>query len=719
MLFDIQYLLRPKTGALSAQFASMPSRELLSYFQNRSHVHYFSLASGKPDHVIAAEKILNNQFDLNNEVHQLSNPLDWQSNPSRDIEWLILLHKFYYVKDLAGAYDFSGEEVFAGKWVSLISTWIAQTPVGFIDSQVTGRRLQQWLLGYHYFVPKCRSKSISPDFILAFIESIHAQTHYLCRHLTPEGNHRTIELYAIFLVAVIFPELEDSGWFLEFAKHELLKNLQQDFLSDGVHRELSTDYHHIVLKNFLRIQALASLNNVELPEEFGPIIEKAIRFSSYVHKPDGFIPAINDGDSNSYLSLLKKAHQYYPNQELLFVINKGKQGTPPKQRSRAFTKSGYVVLRSDWGQQPYAEGCYLFFDCAPLGFGSHGHYDLLSFEMSAYGHALIVDPGRYTYSENNADGINWRRVFKGTAYHNTVVIDKKDQAPYRCGSPEKPEPQTILKKFVSSAGYDFVHGQALSHEYDVSHERMIFFAAQEYWIIQDNLQGDGVIHQFDMYLHLSANANNKITLEKTGGCATIHAPHLIIAQSREQQIETVIESGFVSPEYGIKEAAPVVKFSQTTSKPAYFQTVLYPYRDRRPNLQIGPLPIFQSGRLSDPSVASAITIRVDWNGKINKDIFFIATAPQRMGFEFSDVNFHGQVLFLRRDDSGQIKSLQGIGVHYLVIGETVFLQDLDGSVNVSFYNSHFELKHTNGNKQIAIENCRALPTWLDINSEWS
>jgi hypothetical protein len=68
------------------------------------------------------------------------------------------------------------------------------------------------------------------------------------------------------------------------------------------------------------------------------------------------------------------------------------------------------------------------FDCGPLGEGNHGHFDALSFELAAHGRSLIVDPGRYTYSE--AGDINWRVHFRGTAAHNTVCVDGRHQTCY-------------------------------------------------------------------------------------------------------------------------------------------------------------------------------------------------------------------------------------------------------------------------------------------------
>ena len=538
---------------LSAPYTSMSADKLLSYFQTRNGVQYFPLSSGSPAHVERADKILRHEFDFNNEVHRLPKTFDWKKNPSLDIEWLILLHKFYYAKDLAGAYDYTGDEKYTQKWMDLVSSWIRNVPDGFINSQVTGRRLQQWLLAYYYFVPEKRSAAITPSFLVELLRSVHSQTLYLCEHLTPEGNHRTIELYSIFLVAVVFHELRESAWLLDFAKQELLKNMEQDLLGDGVHRELSTDYHHTVLKNHLRVRALAVLNGIALAPRFDEMMNKALEFSMYVHKPDGLIPAINDGDSNSYLSLLKKACSHYPNEQFLYVVSKGKEGTPPCERSKGFSDSGYYVLRGSWTHEPYEDGLYLLFDCGPLGFGTHGHYDLLSFEAAAYGHSLVVDPGRYTYSDESAEGINWRRMFKGTAYHNTVVVDGKDQIPYRRGKPVGPEPRASVKTFATADGFDFVQAQALSHEYPVVHERTVFFAVPEYWIVTDMLHGEGS-HTYDLYFHLAPRALGRTALHTRGKSLWVSSPNLLIAQPLSSNIHTSIEDGFVSPQYGDRKS---------------------------------------------------------------------------------------------------------------------------------------------------------------------
>lgn len=669
----------------------MTPAELLRYFRQRTVTCYFPLKPGKAKHVASAEPILNNEFTLNNERHLLGEEFDWLHNPSPDLEWLILLHKFYYARYLALAYDYSGDERYADKWVELVSSWIAQVPDGFVNSQVTGRRLQQWLLAYHYFVPGRSCPAVTAEFLLALLRSIQSQAVFLSRNLTPEGNHRTIELSAIFMVALLFPELSASAELLALAQRELLENLHQDFLGDGVQKELSTDYHHTVLQNFLRVRELADLNGLALPEAFDTVIRKALEFSIYAHKPDGWLPAINDGDVNSYLSLLRKAQRYYPSDALSYVLSQGKGGKPPERRSRLFADSGYCILRSDWAEQPYKDGHYLFFDCGDLGFGSHGHYDLLSFEMAAYGRSLIVDPGRFTYHEHDSDGINWRHAFKGTAAHNTVMIDGKDQMAYQCHEPIGAQPRASVLAFASHQNFDFVHGRALSPQYEVDHQRSIFFAETEYWIVSDLLLATEA-HRYEQFFHLAPEAQGQTELQDQG----VRAPNLLIAQAGRAGIEMSLKPGWVSPEYGVKQPAPVLSFSQECAGSGWFQTVLYPCKDSSPALRVAALSVTSHGQTVPATQALALSIRIQSETTTYHDCFFVAHQPGLSEYHFVDVICRAQVVFIRRDAEGGILSVRAYAAEWLDIGGRKLLDSIGRPVCLNYAKGQFQIDAING-----------------------
>lgn len=644
---------------LKVPYSTWSANELLSYFQTRKGVSYFTVVN---EAEVAREKIdniLSNSFTLNEETYRFAGQVDWLNNPSTDIEWAIMLHKFYYAVGLGVAFQETGDDRYAEKWIELTSSWIDSVPVGFLSSDVTGRRIQNWVFAHYYFVSECRSESITPDFYLSFLNSLHQQVTHLCRHLTSARNHRTLELYTIFLVAAVFPELKDADFWLQFSTEELVKNIQSDVLDDGVHCELSTDYHHIVLRNFLAVRRIAAMNNIAFPQVFDDRIKKALEFTAYVHKPDGTIPSLSDGDTGCFLSLLEQGYDLYGSEEMRYVASQGKSGIPPSSRSKAFPSGGYYIMRSGWGEtsEDYQDERYLVFDCGDLGAGNHGHLDLLSFEMAAYGQSLIVDPGRYTYDESGE--INWRVKFRGTSYHNTVLVDGKNQTRYEFHK-EKfkikgQQPDYELKAFISCPGFDYLHGIASSHEYPVTHERKILFVNGEYWLICDVLRANET-HSYDQLFHLPWLAQNKISLSSNLKALIVDAPNLVMVQPVLGSATVTLEGGYVSPTYGIKQEAPIIKFNQQGTN-CCFYTLLYPYKNKRPTISISMEPVRKNNQICNAINSVYFNIEVETDMQLICDSIFIANESGE--YQVGTQLFNSPVVHKRTLSEGHVLSHLG------------------------------------------------------------
>jgi hypothetical protein len=508
-----------------------------------------------------------------------------------------------------------------------------------------GRRIQNWIFAHYYFVT-LNAGAVAPAFYRKFLHSLHEQVCFLLRHLTAARNHRTLELYAIFLAAVVFPEFNDADEWRTFAQDELLKNMQADLLSDGVQCELSTDYHHLVLRNYLQVRQLAALNKIAMPAEMDALIQRALEFAKYVHKPDGFIPSLSDGDSRNFLPLLAQGYELFGDEELRYVASQGQTGTPPAQRSKAFPASGYYILRSGWGvRERYEDERYLVFDCGPLGAGNHGHLDCLNFEMAAFGASLIVDPGRYTYDE--AGDKNWRVWFRGTSAHNTVVIDGRNQTRYefhkRKFKIKGDAPDHELQTFVSRDGFDFLHGVARSHEYPVRHERKIFFVRGEYWIVSDVLSA-AEPHEYDLRFHLSEAAFGQTTMEHTNHTRLIAAPNLLLVQASEPNITAEIEDGFISRTYGVKLPAPVVSFKTRAANVCY-NTILFPHQAAPPSLTVAQRPVFTASRRCAATEATALRITIG----DRTDHFFLLHRAAAEPFCCDHILLPNTLLFSRED----------------------------------------------------------------------
>jgi len=644
-----------------APYSAWSAEQILTYFRSRSHIKYFPVLDEEQTGREKIDDVLANRFTFNGESYPLPSPFDWQVNPSPDVEWLILLHKFYYAAGLGVAYSETREPRYAAKWIELTASWIKTVPLGFLPSDVAGRRIQNWIFAHYYFVTCDPTTSIAPDFYLEFLASLAQQVNHLCDHLTPARNHRTLELAAVFLAAVVFPEFQDADSWLDLSKRELLQNIQADILPDGVHCELSTDYHHLVLKNYLWVRQLAAINNIAMPEGMDVLIRKALDFAMYVHKPDGLIPSLSDGDSRCFLALLEQGHALYGDEALLYVASRGKHGKPPASRSKAFPDGGYYIVRSGWGNgtEPFEDERYLIFDCGPLGRGNHGHFDLLSFEMAAYGQSMIVDPGRYTYDQSGE--INWRVRFRGTAYHNTVMVDKKNQTAYHCDAKKfkikGPAPDRELKRFASGSGFDYLHGIARSHEYEAVHERKICFVCPEYWIISDFLFAEQS-HDYDLLFHLSDQAFQRVSVAVEDDTLLIKAPHLVIAQAHDPKIKLRVEEGYVSRTYGVKHPAPVVRFGCHGTN-AVYHTVLYPFKNQGPRISVEALPVKSDSETDCTERTSALCITVTKNGQRVRDYWFTAPGDPGVEYVFGGFRYGGSFLFVRTDSEGKIVRFEG------------------------------------------------------------
>lgn len=628
--------------------------EILAHMRNRTSVSYFPIldeAETAPD---ILEAILDGRFTFNGESHRLAAPVPWLVNPSADVEWHILLHKFYYVAGLAKRFHDTGDTRYSEKCLALIDSWIAVTPPGFIATDVTGRRVQNWIYAHFFLTSSSRPAEIPPELYARFLASISTQVEHLCAHLAPARNHRTLELYAIFLAAVVFPEMRGAAGWLAFSLEELARNVASDLLPDGVQVELSTDYHHIVLRNFLCVRRLARLNGIAVPPEMDRAILKALEFSLHAHRPDGIVPSFSDGDARDFRELLAWGHEIYGREDFAYAATFGERGVPPAQCSADFPDSGYHVLRSGWGGSNgrYRDARYLMLDCGPLGAGNHGHFDLLSFEAYAYGRPLVVDPGRFTYSE--AGDINWRARFRGTEAHNTVLVDGCNQTRYTPGKRKLkvsgPAPRHTLRAAIHGAQLDLLHGVAESHEYPVVHERLIAFVRGEYWIISDVLHGTGD-HRYDLLFHLDHHAQGRTSVEQRGSTSLVSAPQMLLAQCAAGS-EVMIDDGFVSQRYGQKHAAPVIRTRRHGASTA-FQSVLLPFKHEAPQLALRALSVSTGHDEPIGYRTQALAVDITRDGESLTDVWFFTTGPVGTEWTFEGVRYNGAHLLMRDMHDGR------------------------------------------------------------------
>jgi Heparinase II/III-like protein/Heparinase II/III N-terminus len=481
-------------------------------------------------------------------------PPDWRSGGlADDEEWHIEWSKFYFGLDLAHAFSVTRDPAYVDAWECLVESWIDQREPGCDSTDVTARRLQNWLYAWQGFDRVPGFPGLDPALQDRLLDSMRDQLDYVSSDLTPERNHRTLELYGLLVVSLGLPVLDPDGKRARHAWDALQDNLLTDVWVDGVHRERSTHYHLIALRSFVAARVNVTRFGGMVPRAYDDRLRAACRFGMHVHRPDGEIPAFSDSDSGSYLDLLRLAADSLDAPDLRYVATRGREGQPPVERNACFPVGGYYVQRSGWGnvRDAFADERFLMFGCGPLGDGGHGHYDALGVEAYGHGHPLVVDPGRYTYAEGDP---NWRHWFKGTAAHNTVTVDGLDQQPYRRGKAKGPKMTSRLLNRWSGDGLDLLYGEVVSPAYDARHRRAVVFVSGDYWLVIDELRAPGP-HDYTLRWHLADDVVPEV--EQTPAGHT-HVATGTVALEVAGGSAARVEPGWVSVEYGVRTPAPVV-----------------------------------------------------------------------------------------------------------------------------------------------------------------
>jgi uncharacterized heparinase superfamily protein len=483
-----------------------------------------------------AEAVAAGVFGFAGEERALGLEPDWlAADLPEDEEWRIDWVKFYYGLDLADAFRATGDPRFLHAWERLVSSFVAQVPPDHDSSDVTARRVLNWIYAWQR-LPEARVEGL--------VESLGAQVRHVRDTLTPERNHRTLELYALLVAALALPDVEPG--LLEFAVEQLHENLLTDFGPDGVHRERSTHYHLIALRSFVGARENCRRFGVALPPGFDKHLALACEFARDCRRPDGTIPALSDSDTGNYDALLALAGRLLSREDLL------------AGRSATYADGGYVIQRR--------RDRYLIFDCGPLGDGGHGHYDALSLEAWAGDRPLVMDPGRFTYAEGDP---NLRHWFRGTAAHNTVCVDGTDQTPYARGRSSLPSAEARLLGRASAGGLDVITAEVRSPVYEAVHRRRVILVSGRYWVVEDILSGERP-HRYDLRWHLAPEAEGRARLLPGGG-AVAPAVAIVVLGARS----TWLEDGWISPRYGVREPAPVLS-AMAVGTDAAFVTVLAP-----------------------------------------------------------------------------------------------------------------------------------------------
>ncbi|WP_248768098.1 heparinase II/III family protein [Pseudomonas sp. MWU12-2345] len=244
-----------------------------------------------------------------------------------------------------------------------------------------------------------------------FALSKQVEYHILANHLFVNG--KALLMAGCFL----------DGLHVEYWRHLGLKILDREideqFLSDGAHYELSPMYHASLIWDMCDLVNLAAHTRwaplAERLEKWKAVVRQGIIWLRDIQHPDGDIPFFND----SAFGIAPRLRDIEAYAQLLGCLPPPMQFVAGGVAARCYKDSGYGVIDLDEG----GKALMSFAQIAPDYQPGHAHADTLSFELSLFGQRVFVNSGTSRYGEDRE-----RHRQRSTAAHNTVEVNGENSS---------------------------------------------------------------------------------------------------------------------------------------------------------------------------------------------------------------------------------------------------------------------------------------------------
>ncbi len=461
--------------------------------------------------------------------------------------------------------------------------------INWRSTTIVSLRLVHWI--WAWFLLR-GSPSLPDRFRTEFLKQILLHARHIRKNLEwfpVRTNHYLANLAGLLYAGLAFPEFREAEEWLRFSCAELQKEMGHQVTPDGVDHEGSLNYHRFAAEIFLSAALLGKARGLAFSDAYGERLEKMLEFLLHALRPDGELPRVGDAsdirlqnldsrdviaDPKHLLALgavffrrgdFKQAAGPFPEYAYWLLgeagLNEYQRLPAPSApvRSRSFPEGGFHILR-------HAD-TYVLIRCGALplqGVKGHWHYDQLGFELFA-GEPVLVDPGWHRYEADP----EMFRYFKSTAAHNTVVIDSRDQVArdlFAYPAPSRPAPRLVEWR----AGAEeclFVGEHALYGDLadPVTHRREIRFHPEEKTLrVRDTLRGSGS-HRLEWNFHFALGI--RVSLEggefRFSGSKT---RGVLDTRGMGDGAGSLVQ-GWVGPGYGVREQAPVARWSATARLP--------------------------------------------------------------------------------------------------------------------------------------------------------
>lgn len=318
------------------------------------------------------------------------------------------------------------------------------------------------------------------------------------------NTHLLGEALALYAIGRMYPAMPRAAQFMKTAQSIVENQLEFQVKPDGSHFEQSSYYHVYALDMFLLYYLIAGR-----PERMIAKLRAMARYLDALAGPSRLLFFSGDddggrlfhpyGERNRFCrATLATCANLFPNLGFEFcpkdVREQAAWWIGPGVRlsaERKATRAGHSAFQDAGTVALLAGEIQVLFDAGPLGWGGagHSHADTLNLLIRRGDEALLDDPGTFTYTTDPAA----RDWFRGTAAHNTIRIDNRDQAdpvmPFRWAN--KP----VVRLTRSGDAW----ADARCEYRGFTHRRRVLLCGEHACIVLDDVEGPEGEHAIEQF----------------------------------------------------------------------------------------------------------------------------------------------------------------------------------------------------------------------------
>jgi hypothetical protein len=574
-----------------------------------------------------------------------------------DLKFILEPSRFLFVYPLVRAYALSGDERYPLAFWGAIEDWIHQNPpmAGplWICGQECSLRIVALSFALHGFID---SRSTTDDRIALLVSVIAAHAWRTAQTLgyarSQRSNHLISEAVGLWTAGTLYPELREAQVWRNLGAHLLHEAVLDQITPEGVSQQHSFNYQRMILHLLLWTLRLAEIHDVPLHEDIRTRTLAAFDFMrAWVDPASGCAPNYGSDDGSLILSLaLGSYRDFRPLLQLgASVLNcPGLERGPWNEAALWLGKKPAAapvekqIAKEDKAALPSAEtGYFRLGDESSWALIRAGQYtrrpfqaDQLHVDLWWQGMNIARDAGTYLYNGPPP----WNNGLVGTAVHNTVTVDGRDQM-RRASRFLWLDWAQASGRLYSSNNHPYADRFEGEHngyrKLGVKHRRLVQWLNAAGWVIVDDVEGAGI---HDVRLHWLApdlpyqvtDAPFRVTFNSGQSqirwniFATVPGSALVVRAGKRTPTTTASANefaeadtqllGWESPTYGDLQPAVSLVYQTQLQLPVRFVTVVLAEERCRVEMIDGRIVVLKSESRDGSSGESEI-YRVDLSSK--------------------------------------------------------------------------------------------------------